>query len=321
MEPMQGALPSPSPTPISMSLPHSEEPSTEDFRDFRDYVEKTKSYSGVGYEEAKTFVKEGDLFLKRLRSGELKEVTQEKRRIFIIPWTWFLVSKACEKREGFFQGMIVFEDPKHEVANFFSPAASSRLSSHYPGRVEGENFGIDELHKLPYGFHTVLFGKLKVPDGEGDWTFWKPENFGIESPCEFVFHAIDYCNFKFLKTCNIGFGAFGRDEHLKGKFVEDGLRMQSAGFPVSCHTVEEWGSAGVFPTILPYLKSPESAHSLSADQKMTLFHYLQSIRSHDWIHIRSGKEVVISEKADPYKEGKLALFTLLQKDFSGFQKS
>ncbi len=298
-------------TPISMSLPPSKETV---MNHFREYVEQTISYSSVEYDEALIFVRQGEHFLNSLRRGQLQNATQEERRNYIIPWTWFLIYKACAKGESFLQGMIVFEDPKHEVANFFSPAASPRLSSHYPDRVEGENYGIDQPSKLPYGFHTVLFGKLKVPDGEGEWTFMKPENYGLESTGEFLLHTIDYCKFRCLKTCAFSFVKFGRDEHLKEQFVEDGLRMQSAGFHINPQTVKEWGIAGMFPAISPYIKSPESIPSLRPNQKEALYLFLRSVKSHDWIQIRSGKEVVLSEKADPYKENLLSLFSLLKKD-------
>ena len=274
------------------SLQNDKRPFQENFES---YVEKTRKYSKVGFEEALAFVREGALLRQQIQKGSLVHCTLEEKRRLIVPFTWFLMFKAIEKREGFLQGMFVVEDPGHKIASFFKEVGYERISSHYHGR-SGQNYGIDMPKKLPYGFRTVLFGELSVSEKDGDWTFWKPENHGLGSSYDKVMHALSYVADLALRVIRPSQGEYNRKENLPLCFKKVGKQMRSVGMNIQKDTVAEWGISGLFKAAISCLqKNP------SHQQEVVSRRFVQQARaSYDWLHIRSGNEVVISEREDPF---------------------
>jgi hypothetical protein len=279
---------------------------------FQRYVEHTAPYSAVNLQRASALVEEGKKFLTLLRGGLLQAPTGEQRRNYIVPLTWYLMSRACEQGEWFVDGMFVFEDPGHTVTNFFSSVASRRLSSHYHGRVMGSNFGIDQPTGLPSGCRTVLFGALNVLNAGGEWMFLKPEDHGTESCFELSLHAVDYC-LHLSRTClGIKKPAYSRVETPPKRFHRHAKALAQAGFPLSSALERTWGLSYLFQTALPYMNAPDSVSSLSPCQRATLRDFLQDASSsYEWLSVRNGHEVVLSERVDPYKEKLATLLSSL----------
>ena len=256
--------------------------------DFFGYVEKTKSVSKVDFDEAQKLVQEGKHFLRQLRSGGFRSCSREEGRGLIVPLIWHLMARAFKKKSGFSEGMIVLEDPRHRVANFFSQFGSKRMSSHYPDRVIGSSFGIDQPSKLPAGFRTVLFGKLLVPPGEKEWTFFKPETYGTESLGELALHSLSYCAYQFRNCLGTSAGPFDRTEAIIPPLAEKVHRLVKASI-VDKAVVKQWGLSGVFRTLMQNQK----ARSPSDEQLVRQF-FSDVAARYDWLNIRCGNEVVLS---------------------------
>jgi hypothetical protein len=278
-------------------------PEKKNFQEsFERYVEKTKKHSKVGYEEACTLVHEGEAFLRRLKGGELTFCSRAEKRKYIIPFTWWLMARATDKGQGFLQGMFVFEDPNHTIASFFSSAAYKRSSSHYHGRIIGGNLGIDAPSQLPYGFRTVLFGKLQVRENDGEWTFLKPENYGLESFPELLCHGTDYVFDRIFRLFGHQQGKHDKKEDMLPSFLANKKSMKHSGFVLNKQKISQWGISGLFQAIEPYVDSPEKVTQLPLQQRQSILQFAQNAySSSDWLHIRYGNEVVISERPDPYK--------------------
>jgi hypothetical protein len=69
-----------------------------------------------------------------------------------------------------------------------------------------------------------------------------------------------------------------------------------------------WGLAGLFHTILPYVDDPSQVDQLPLQQQQALLNFLRdALAAYQWLHIRSGHEVVISKRKDPYQDKLSAL--------------
>lgn len=283
------------------------------------YVEQTKKYSHVTFEQAQAYIKEGEAFIQLLQAGQLDRCTREEKRQYALPFTWWLMSKAIEKGQGFQQGMFMFEDPSHRIADFFGQVATKRASSHYHGRIKGSNFGIDVASGLPYGFRTVLFGKLStLGPNEGEWSFWKPENYGIESLKEIVRHGLDYLwsRVEFLFGCEQG----PRDhkEDLLPLFKEHKKRMKKAGFTVPFIKMKDWGISGLIAALSPYMKNKECFEELRSNalKRNTVVAFLRDLLPrYDWAHVRQGNEALISAREDTSRACLVAFLSELERDF------
>ena len=288
-----------------------------DFReDFFGYVQRSKAFSNVDFAEAQKLVKEGKTFLQGLREGGFKDCSREEGRALIIPLMWYLMARAFEKKSGFLEGMIVLEDPEHLVADFFSQFGSKRLSSHYSGRVIGSSFGIDQPTKLPCEFRTVLFGKLLVPAGEREWTFFKPETYGTESLCELVPHGWSYCLYQFKDCLGIDAGPLDRKEEIVPPLAEKIQKLIEASI-VDKKIVKQWGIAGVFRALSPLLQSPENSFLPQDKQRLICQFFSDATARYDWLPIRCGDEVVLSyderEDANRDRLQKASVITSKQK--------
>lgn len=281
--------------------------------DLLTYIQLTEKKSGVSVERALRYIEQGQAFLARLRGGELDSCSREEKRSFALPFTWYLFSRAISKGEGFKQGMLVFEDPDHRILNFFGSAASTRLSSHYRGRVLGSNFGIDIPNGLPYKFQTVLFGGLSVLDSaSGEWLFWKPEDHGVESLWQLFLHSLDYLA-SLKELIGREQGPLDHKEDLLPLFRKHKRALKAAGFSMALLNKHSWGISGLIAALKPLMDNPERVAQLSEAKKGKIISFLNDLlRQYDWVDVRHGNEVVIADRIDSFRFSLIQLLTRLE---------
>lgn len=153
---------------------------------FKKFVEDyCPSYS---LESAQALAQEG----KELATGVLEDslnLTTAEKTQKIAPFFWFLMHRVVEENgKGFFEGMVVFQDPNHKLLKFFQPSAYRRWSSHYHGRTplskklrfntHAIDVPQDGKKGLPANKRTVIFSELKMLT-QGEWTMIKAEDQGV----------------------------------------------------------------------------------------------------------------------------------------------
>ena len=202
--------------------------------------------------------------------------------------------------------MFVFSDPDYQVASFFSSAASKRISTHYEKRSIGSHFGIDTEFgryrgKMPNGFHTVLFGQLDAPGG-GQWSFFKPEDHGLESFGEKVRHGVDYCWSRILRLLGREAGPYDRREDFPASLTGEVKALKRAGFTIPKKCLSTVGFSGLSQVMMPYAYCRDNLAFLTQDQRKALRKFLEKVLfSYDWLQVRLGAEVVICDEEDHLK--------------------
>lgn len=135
--------------------------------------------------QAIRFATEGGGLVADILSGKRTKPSQnEAEEVELAQISWFLLSLALKKKEGFLEGTFVLEDPENKLYNFLCacPSIHSRPSSHFEGRLEG-NKGVNILKQtvpMPSEKRTLLFERVKTLSDAGQvvdgYLFIKPEN-------------------------------------------------------------------------------------------------------------------------------------------------
>lgn len=166
------------------------------------------------------------------------------------------------------QFMIVFKDPGNKISKFFAEVKSSysRASSHFhsrrPGKVYGLDIVADGKNDLPAHKNTAHFGALETLDKTTQWSFLKPEDYGLGSVSQWLLHAWDYIK--------------GRPARLLGLASQEGERKEHTDPVIKSH----------FQTLHHKItnKKPDADFSTYGISKMVQFFHEHMKTTKDSIH-------------------------------------
>jgi len=273
---------------------------------FTQYVhEKCSNYTLKDVEE---FIKEGKRLIEEVQKGRAALIPYNERKSKIVPLTWYMLYFAVCKNQGFDEGTIVFQDPGHAISKFFlacgRPAVHPRKSSHFQDRLlptffENEklttSYGIDipqdYKNGLPGTKRTVNFCPLKTNDGL-NWSFFKPEKWGLDDLYQFTRHAWDYIATRPAHLFGDPNGPEDRKEHippsLKTTFEE--IYYKATSQSVLPQEVKTFGIAGMKTVFEGLLKSNQL--SLETQGKITVF-LNELCKTYDYLDTRNGNEALL----------------------------
>lgn len=275
---------------------------------FADYVhEKCPDYE---VKDVKEFIDEGKDLVEKIQNGQAASIPIGERKRKMVPLVWYMLYFSVCKNQGFSQGTIVFRDPGHAISKFFlacgQPAVYPRQSSHFPKRLlptffEGEekitSYGIDipQDHKngLPANKQTVNFCPIQTKD-KLDWSFFKPEEWGLGDWYQFMRHTWDYIATRPAHMLGEPNGPDDRKEHLPAKLKEEFKKIyaEATGQNTAPDDVKTFGIAGakaVFETML-------NDEEISDEIKTKIENFLKTLRKkYDYLDARNGKEAMLGE--------------------------
>lgn len=158
--------------------------------------------------QANDLIKNGEVLVKNIMKGLVDKPSENflEAELQLTQISWFLMSCALKKGQGYEEGTFVLEDPEQRLYNFLlkNPSKHSRQSTHFTGRSSPQHYGVNIFNNLmPAEKRTLLFALVEnMPSlGAGEKIlFIKPENFSadmgvIKNPQligEFAGHTKEY---------------------------------------------------------------------------------------------------------------------------------
>lgn len=211
-----------------------------------------KYCAGIDSEEAAAYIQKGkEIFETVMKDDQKLDNTEE----VCTALTWYLVSLAIEKKQGFEEGTFVIEDPKDRLYNFLlsSPIVYQRASSHYKERSSVIQLGVDIFNgKMPAHKRTLLFEKVHNPPYEDmpeQVLFLKPENYSADiynpkKAYDASMHLYEFAVTQYNKIYYPGSDDFPnmRKERVPAKELEEFFKQIDilARYKSDAGTLEKW---------------------------------------------------------------------------------
>lgn len=255
-------------------------------------------------EQVNVMVEKGKALGERLKAGKLEEISYAERKELMVPFIWWLMAHAANKQQAFAQGTFYLE--AHQFFDFFSKADGvyTRSSSHFRRRIQPSTFnekagvycyGLDfEPGLLPNGMKTVLFAPVSGLHGQKR-VFFKPENYGMGTLSETVWHCVDYLYTRPAHLLPSLFGepsgAEDRKEHIpadtKKAFLEIYQKLDNAS--AMPELVNLYGISGMIFLLLDHLRN----NQVNSAIKTEMVTFLESLKAIDPTNLgdRTGNEV------------------------------
>lgn len=270
---------------------------------FSDYL--VRHCPNVGSEEEiLKLIEQGQALVNKIQSGkEVPEVPDHHERAeCLVQVVWYMMYCAIIKKQGFAQGTFVVLDPGEKLVNFFinCDRTYARSSTHFKERIKEtlfdneikqRTYGID-VEGLPGGMQTVNFAPIEMLDGK-DWSFFKPENWGLGDLYQLIGHSFDYL---ITRPAHIlgrdPSGPEDRKEHIspeiKAQFQEIyRLTTKETKCP---DTVKKFGIAGM----MSILEAIVIDQTLDEDFKKKANIFIQELNEqYDYLHVRNGHEAIL----------------------------
>lgn len=239
-------------------------------------------------------IEKGQKLVKKIQKKENIYIPLEECSKNVSCIVWYIMFCAICKNQEFCEGMFVIKDPGHIIVKFLLSLQTivySRLSSHFKNRILSINnnslcnitYGIDIVQDykngLPGNNKTINFAPIKSLD-ECDWTFIKPEKWGLNNISQFLFHSIDYVitrsyNLLANTTC-----PNDRKEHIPLDVLEKKMNILPK---IINNNIETYGIA----SIIKHIKD---------DHENTNFiNYLEKEKKYDYLEIRKGDEIILGQ--------------------------
>ncbi len=310
---------------------HLEKPTTmEQFADFAH--DRCPAYK---IDDVKKFIEQGKFLVEKIQNGKAFSIPPEERKKEIAPLMWYMLYFAVSKNQGFSQGTIVFRDPGHAISKFFlecgKPAVYPRLSSHFKGRIlptffEGAEqtttYGIDipqdNQNGLPVNKRTVNFSPIETKDGL-DWSFLKPEDWGLGDMYQLVGHSWDYFTSRFAHLSGNPNGPGDRKEHIlpETRHAFEEIYTEVVSEKTIPDTVKKFGIAGMKGVLEGMLNDQE----LSEEIKEKINEFLGVLRGkYDYLNIRNGHEAILGSSLILGSEPEAKLHESINGDSLGQEK-
>jgi len=295
------------PNPLESGEPEMEilelvdEPKKLEWDAFKQYVRD--HCTGIEIEAACKHAKRGLRLIRKIKSGELINVTPTENDI--VAFCWGAMLHMVSKNQAFVEGTIDIEDQDYRIFNylFSTPSCYGRYSSHYESRAiaieEGKlkgwkHFGID-LDKLPAGMRTVMFGKILSTD-KFTHTYLKMETHGANlnifsdpnarrNIMQPIAHTGGLIVSQFKRHIpsvfgDVGGGPHARKEHLLEEdkkiileLIKQIQEQDQSIEPPTNHKIKEWG----FAVAREFFKEILSLDSIQGDLRTKIQLYIEDI--------------------------------------------
>jgi hypothetical protein len=255
-------------------------------------------------EDLTKFITQGKNLVAKIQNGEAASIPTEARINEIVPLFWYMFYFAVSKKQGFKQGTIVFRDPGHAIAKFFLECGKKlsvydRSSSHFTDRriptfFDGKEitrtFGID-TPGLPGDKQTVHFAPIQTKDGL-DWTFIKPEDWGLGDCYQFMGHTWDFCRTRIAHLRGQPAGPEDRKEHILPEIKKEFQEIYALAVPDKKipEDVKKFGIAGMKAVFQGMLNDDD----LSSEIQTKMSKFLEMLHSkYDYLNTRNGDEAML----------------------------
>ncbi|MDE3045949.1 MAG: hypothetical protein KGJ02_04825 [Verrucomicrobiota bacterium] len=208
------------------------------------------------------------------------QIALEQRELCLFGLMWHLRELSIQKHQEFEQGTFVIKDAGDVIHDFLVqyPKAYKRWSSHFT-RTRESCYGID-IEGLPTQKRTIHFGKLKTLTGE-NYTFIKPENYGMGDIVSNVCHGVDYAWTRFFQPT----GKDIRKERLPPLLHINYLEIAKTLNLITDENtdlINNYGIAAMVKILTPHQKNEAVNKFLKEIEK-----------NYDHLDIRKGNEVIL----------------------------
>jgi hypothetical protein len=273
---------------------------------FSEYVAKdSPDYTPQRVQEQ---IEEGKQIIHQIQNGSTNwgRLLQRKNDTTCI--MLYLMYRAVAKNQGFNQGMFKVRDPGHALMKYIlecgSPAVKPRISTHFnpqllPSVLDGVEsttaYGINI--DLPGKKRHVLFGPIKTLDGL-DYTFFKPEDHGVDTWMEWTAHGMDYCVSKAKHWTGTANGPNDRKEHVLPEIraIFDKIYEEVPVQKRALDKVTTFGIAAMKFVFEELLNDAEIADATKEKMKQFIAD-LHTKYQYDHVERRNGHEVVLDNSS------------------------